>query len=906
MQRNLFTYIWRHSRPEQILILGLVVLAQVFYFLSLTVPKSIVNNGIQGNAFKTTKTIPFLVWELDLSAVLPVGVIRIFDGFQVDQLSYLVVMSFVFLGAVVVNGQFKKSINTQKGRMGERMLRRLRYELYDRILRFPAAHFRKVKQAELATMIKDEVEPLGGFIGDAYVQPMFLGGQALTAIIFIMMQNWLLGIIVVVLLAVQMAIIPRLRKPVLILGRMRQLSARQLAGRIAETADGVHEIHIHGAANFERADISERLGRIFKIRFDLYQKKFVAKFWNNILSQATPFAIYLVGGYFAITGHMDVGAVVGVLLAYKDLPGPIKELIDWDQQRQDVQIKYEQVIDQFQPEGMMPEALQAIPDGPPPPLGRELALAGVTVSEDGRVKQLDSVSLILPTCSKLAVIGGSSSGKDVLGQVLARLTLPSGGSIKIDGNDFFQLPEYVLGARTAYVGQETYLFPVSVRDNLLFGLKIRPITPAKYDEAMQAEREAFWKEAERSGNPALDPNADWIDYELAGATGPADLLPHMVDALKQVELDEDIYALGLRGTIDTAVRPDLAERILKARHVMHGRLQDASYAGLVETFNADRYNRNLSVAENLLFGTPLGKDFDGDNIAADPYMQSVLKATGLELELQRMGLTIAETMVELFSGLSPDNPLFEQYSFISADELPNVRLLLQRLGGKGIDAVPEADRPRLMTLPFRYIEARHRLGLVDAAMEERLLAARHAFAAGLPAPLRGAVEFYDFQRYNSVATLQDNILFGRLVYGQAQSEQRIGTLISEVLKELDLRNSVIEVGLEYNVGVGGKRLTANQRQKLGIARAVIKRPQLLIVNEAVASFDGRTQDRIRDNILAMAKNGDRGVVWIANRPAQAEPFEQIVVMQGGRIAAQGAPADLAARGGLYAELMASA
>jgi putative ABC transport system ATP-binding protein len=176
----------------------------------------------------------------------------------------------------------------------------------------------------------------------------------------------------------------------------------------------------------------------------------------------------------------------------------------------------------------------------------------------------------------------------------------------------------------------------------------------------------------------------------------------------------------------------------------------------------------------------------------------------------------------------------------------------------------------------------------------------------LPAPLRGAVEFYDFERYNSAATLQDNILFGRLVYGQAQGEQRIGTLLSDVLSELGLHNSVIEVGLEYNVGVGGKRLTATQRQKLGIARALIKRPQLLVVNEAVAAFDGRTQDRIRDNILAKAKRDNRGVVWIANRPAQAEPFEQIVVMQGGRIAAQGAPSDLAAKGGLYAELMASA
>src|SRR4051812_32248493 len=113
MQRNLFTYIWRHSRPEKLMILGLGVLAQIFYFLSLTVPKSIVNNGIQGNAFKDKETIPFLVWELDLSAIFHGKVLHIFSGFRVDQLSYLVVMSFVFLGAVIINSQFKKSINTQ-------------------------------------------------------------------------------------------------------------------------------------------------------------------------------------------------------------------------------------------------------------------------------------------------------------------------------------------------------------------------------------------------------------------------------------------------------------------------------------------------------------------------------------------------------------------------------------------------------------------------------------------------------------------------------------------------------------------------------------------------------------------------------------------------------------------------
>ena len=51
------------------------------------------------------------------------------------------------------------------------MLRRIRFELVDRVLRFPPSVFKRVKAAEVATMVKDEVEPLGGFIGDAFVQP---------------------------------------------------------------------------------------------------------------------------------------------------------------------------------------------------------------------------------------------------------------------------------------------------------------------------------------------------------------------------------------------------------------------------------------------------------------------------------------------------------------------------------------------------------------------------------------------------------------------------------------------------------------------------------------------------------------------------------------------------------------
>ena len=106
-------------------------------------------------------------------------------------------------------------------------------------------------------------------------------------------------------------------------------------------------MRVNDTSNWERAEISSRLARIFFIRFDIYQWKFLVKFINNILAQVTPFVFYLVGGYLAITGRLDIGQLVAVIAAYKELPSPLKDLIDWDQQRLDVQVKYTQVVEQF-------------------------------------------------------------------------------------------------------------------------------------------------------------------------------------------------------------------------------------------------------------------------------------------------------------------------------------------------------------------------------------------------------------------------------------------------------------------------------------------------------------------------------------------------------------------------------
>jgi len=902
MEPNLFKYIWRHSRGEQLVILLLVVISLPFYYLSLNLPKQIVNEGIQGQGFEQPgATQSFFVVDLPFGESLFGHPVRLFDGFQLVQPDMLLALSFTFLGLVLINGMFKLVINTRKGRLGERLLRRLRFELADRILRFPLPQLKRVKPSEMATMIKDEVEPLGGFIGDAFATPLFLGGQAATAMLFIMVQSFWLGLVAAAVVLLQSYLIPRLRRRILQLGRERQLTARQLAGRIGEIIDGGIEVQAHDTTNFERADLAARLGRIFHIRFEIYQRKFFVKFLNNLLAQITPFVFYAGGGLLAISGHLDIGALVAVIAAYKDLPSPIKELIDWDQQRLDVQIKYEQVIDQFQPQQLIDPARQAADNDSGAPLQGDIVASALTLLDENDQPLVRAVNFTIGVAQHIAIVGQSGSGMEQLSYMLAGLVAPSSGALRIGGQDVERLPSAVTGRRIAYVGPNAYHFAGSLRDNLLYGLRHRPLRPPADGRGLSANELA---EARRAGNPEFDINADWTDYEAAGATGAEDITARLIEMLAVVDLKDDVYRFGLTGTIDPARRPEVAEAILRARAALVGRLEENGHSDLVVRFAEDRYNSNASVAENLLFGTPRVPAFASSALAQNPTVAAVLRTEGLLDAFAEMGATIARTMVEIFADLPPGHPFFEQFSFIGDDDLPGFRAIVARVDKAGLGALDPAARQLLIGLPFNYVEARHRLGLIDDAMAARLVQARHRLAERLERESPEAVAFYRADAYNAAASLQDNILFGRLAFGQAGAEQTIGEALAEVLDDLELRETVIEVGLDFNVGIGGGRLNSVQRQKLALARALLKRPDLLVVNEALSVIDGAGQTRLVERILDLRRG--RGVVWTLQRPEMAVLFDSILVMRQGRLVEQGSYDELTRRDSAFKGLMAAA
>jgi putative ABC transport system ATP-binding protein len=881
LEPTLWRFIVKHSWKSQLIALVLTLASFPFLYVSLDLPKNIVNHAIRVDA-----KFPQYVF-----------------GIEFERIPYLMLLCGAFLMTVLINGGFKYCINTYKGRLGERMLRRFRYQLYMRLLRFPLTHFHKTSSAQIIPMVTAESESLGGFIGDALALPAFQGGTLLTIIVFMFIQDPVLGLAAIALYPLQGYIIPKLQRKVNQLNKQRVRTQRIVADRIQESAAGIVEIHTNNTVKLQLTDFAALLGRIYDIRFEVYQRKFFVKFLNNFIGQLTPFFFYSIGGYLVIRGNLSFGALVAVLAAYKDMASPWKELLDFYQQKEDSRIKYEQIVEQFQPAGLSDPALMMDEPGEVPHFEGELAVSNLSLAEDDRNRVIDAVTFSMRLDEHVAVIGPSGSGKNELALLLARLIRPTGGRITIGGRELGELPLAVIGRRIGYASATPHLFTGTLRDNLLMGLRHRPVRPAEYSETEARRRARQAEEARRSGNIDFDLRADWVDYEAAGVENAEELTTRIVELLTRLDFETDVYNFGLRSRFDAGADPELTARLLEARRALRDRLAIDGITNLVETFDPERYNTNASVAENLLFGTPIGPVFDFEALAGNQYVRAVLDKVGLTEDLIEAGRQIAATMTEMFAGLPPDHEFFDQFSFISSQELPEYAAILSAADTGGVAGLHQDQRERLLALPFRLVAARHRLDILDEAMQQRLLEARSVFRHDLPEEARGEIEFFDPERYNASASLQDNILFGKIAYGEADAPVRVPALISELLNAMSLRATVVDIGLNFEVGTSGSRLSLAQRQRAAIARALLKRPDLLILNEATTALDGHAQAKVSEGIRQDVAG--RGLIWVLHRASLARDFDRVLVMSGGKLQEQGTFAELNRQDTLTGHLLAA-
>lgn len=332
---SLLAQILRHTGRSQIVLMIGAVLAMPVLYATLELPKLIINNAINSGHF------PVVAY-----------------GWTFSQIDYLLTLCILFLLAILANGWLKYAINVYKGRVAERMLRRLRLTIYRR-WRIDAT---RSDRAQVVPLLVQEVEPVGGFSADILVLPLFQGGTFLTILVFMFMQDLVLGAAAVTLLPLQLGLIPPLQRRINRLARLRVGEVRRFGGLIGAEMQGA------GAPSRHFKEIGASLRRIERIRFDLYKKKYFAKSLNNFITSMTPFFFYTIGGYLVIAGELSFGALVAVLAAYKDFSAPLRELFLYYQTLEDVRVRYHEILRYLSGAGTaLRLELAAKPDAAPVP-----------------------------------------------------------------------------------------------------------------------------------------------------------------------------------------------------------------------------------------------------------------------------------------------------------------------------------------------------------------------------------------------------------------------------------------------------------------------------------------------------------------------------------------------------------
>lgn len=871
MEQSFTRYIWKHTSRQQLWIMCVVLASMIPYYLAFDLPKMLINGPITGTGFESPDATQVIFPE------------SFFGGAELDRMQTLVVLSIAFLALVIINGLFKYYINTYKGLLGERLLRRVRYELIDRILRFLPGEFKRAKGGEIASMVKDEVEPLGGFTSEAFVQPVLLGGQALTALAFIFVQHFWLGLVALFMASVQFLVIPRLRQRLLVLGRERQIGARHLAGRVTEIVEGIETIHTNDTSNYERADITTRLGSLFRIRYEIYSRKFKIKFLNNFLAQVTPFLFYLLGGYLAIIGRLDVGQLVAVIAAYKELPGPLKQLIDWDLAKQDVQVKYEQIIDQFDVDELIHPDVQAIAASGNTRLGTPLNASNITMEDEGSSATLENVSLAIDAGQSVAVLGDAYSGANILAEAFGGIGRPTKGKITAGKENLIDLPESVTGQRISYASSDTYFFSGSLEDNLLYGLKHRPMDEVAYTGSAATRRQWELEEAKRTGNPDFDFNSNWIDTDTVSCLAESGT---MVDAMRRVlhfaQLEDDVFDFALHSKIEAQTENELGDQIVALRKAVRTELQKQGLSELIIPFDVESYNAQAKVRENILFGILTDTSISYLREGGTEHFRNTLNQTGLDEQLFKMGLAIVEKARELFQDLPEDHPFFDRFELMDASEVPQFRALYQRTKDEKFSDVSIEDISAWIRLSFKYCEPQYRFGLLNDELMQNIIVTRKLLHENMSDDLKAGFDMYDPESFLPSANLLDNIVFGKLDLRFKDVRQQLRNVIAPLLEQqTELYGKMFSVGLNYNVGSAGRRLTAAQRQKLNFARALMRKSDYYIFNRPISGLDQSQQAQIIKNTLKFfSEQGDSpGVVWVLASEPNTRYFDRRITFR---------------------------
>ena len=814
---------------------------------------------LPGNG-KLQIALVFLIAVTVFARVVPLEMQKriINEAIKLRKMDLLLIYCGIYLVSVLLASSLKYMITILQTRISENVLANMRKDLFAHILTLPLNFYRKAQPGMVVSALVTELTSAGSFVGLAISAPVINIMTLLAFAGYLIYLNPILAIISLALYPIILFIIPFLQRGANTANKKRVDSTRTISSLIGEAISGIHEIQGNGTFRMENRRFGKLVDQMLKIRIIWTLYKQGVKVTNNFFVSLGPFVIFILGGYLAMQGKLELGAMVAFLSAQEKLYDPWKELIEFYQVYMDAAISYKRTMEYFD----TPTEFTLEPeDREPFQLAGSIDIKELSYVTDTGIQLLDGINLSMKPGETLALVGFSGSGKSTLALCIGQLYKYSGGHILLGEKEVADLTKKDLIINMGFVSQSPFIFSGSIEENLVYSYA------AVHDGEMDTDQ------------PSLDDK---------------------IAVLHQTGIFVDVLRFGLNTILERQSQAELAKRLIKVRENFQQEYGE-KLSDFVEFFDENKYLYFSSVAENLFLGTPNDASFSENNLPLNPYFLKLLSQADLTTPLLSLGAELSRQTVDILGSLSPDPVFFEQ-SPISLEEWDEAILLVERLKRTKLLQLSDMDRNYLLKLALRFEPGKHKLVALPAILERLILEGRALIHESITRDNPAAFSFYQLSDYIYNQTIINNILFGQIKTSNPKALDMINQSIIQLIIEEDFLETIIEIGMQFQVGSKGDKLSGGQRQKLAIARTFLKSPRMMIMDEATSALDNKSQTRIQ-NLLETRWKGKTTLISVVHRLDIIKNYDKVAVMKAGKIIEIGSYDELIARKGALYELV---
>jgi ABC-type multidrug transport system fused ATPase/permease subunit len=453
--------------------------------------------------------------------------------------------------------------------IGEGLIVALRTAVFDHVQRMPVAFFTRTRTGALVSRLNNDVigaqrafsDTLSGVVGNLVT--------LLLTLAVMLSISWQITLLALLLLPVFVLPARRMGSRLARLQREAAEHNAAMSNRMTErfSAPGATLVKLYGRPAEESAEFAARARRVrdIGIRTAMLQWVFITAL--TVVGSLALALVYGLGGFYALTGRLDAGAVVALALLLSRLYAPLTALASARVEVMSALVSFDRVFEILDLKPLISDrsGAAALPDGPVAvefddvrfgyPAADRVSLASLEdvakLDDRGGEEVLHGVSFRAEPGEMVALVGSSGAGKSTIAQLLPRLYDVDSGAVRLSGRDVRELSAESIRSALGVVTQDGHLFHESIRANLLFA---RP--EASEPELWEVLRRARLDELVASLPDGLDTVVGERGYRLSGGERQRLTIARLLLARPRVVILDEATA-HLDATSEAAVQAAL-------------------------------------------------------------------------------------------------------------------------------------------------------------------------------------------------------------------------------------------------------------------------------------------------------------------------------------------------------------